>query len=375
MAETLNTFHIIGQEQIRTYWDALLRSGRFGHAHILAGNSGVGKDALAFYIAASLNCKALDKKPCGSCRSCRQIQNLEHPALQLIFALPRRSASHTDPFSGIKDPEMDLITAELATKAKWPYYQLQIEGANDIRIAGIRKLRKDIYLANDPGSTCVVIILRAHKMNVEASNALLKILEEPPQGTIFLLTTEYPDRLLDTVRSRCALHHVPDLSWELIKEDLVEKKGVNLVQAEICARMSMGDLAAAHRFAEQDNSFWLDRLRATLNVLAKEDFVSVHKQILILNNNELENDESRQQFLSLLILFFRDVALQIKEGDTALWATQVQQLNKLFPNCDSPKAIKAIERTKDALERKVHLQLALTALFFELRKRLRGNTA
>lgn len=374
MAEALNTFQIIGQEQTRKHWNTLIGSGRFGHAHILSGHSGVGKDALAFYIAAALNCRAEENKPCGSCIACRQLQNLEYSALYLIFALPRRSASQTDPFAGIKESEMDLINEELSKKIAWPYYHLQIEGANDIRISGIRKLRKDIYLSIDPGTTRVVIILRAHKMNIEAANALLKILEEPPSGTVFLLTTEYLDRLPDTIRSRCAVHHMPDLNWELIKNDLTEKKGLNQVQSEICARMSMGDLAAAHTFAEQDNTFWLDRIRATLNTLAGSDFVSVHKQVLQLKDKELENDESRQQFLSLLILFFRDVALQVKDGETTLWVPQVQQMIKLFPNCNSHAAIQAIERTKDALERKVHLQLALTALFFELRKHLKGQT-
>ena len=375
MAEALNIFQLIGQDQTRQYWSTLIQSGRFGHAHILSGHSGVGKDALAFNIAATLNCKSLQSKPCGQCASCNQLKNLEHPALKLIFALPRRSASQTDPFSGIKDKEMGLINAELSKKMRWPYYHLQVDGANDIRIATIRQLRKDIYLGNDMGSTKVVIILRAHKMNVEAANALLKILEEPPPKTIFLLTTEFPDRLPDTIRSRCAIHNIPDLSWELIRDDLVEKKGVNQVQAEISARMANGDLAAAHSFAEQDNTFWLDRIRATLNALAREDFVSVHKQTLLLKDKELENDESRQQFLSLLILFFRDVALDAKPGDTALWVAQVQQLKKLFPECDYHGAIQAIERTKDALERKVHLQLSLTALFFELRKHLRGQSA
>jgi hypothetical protein len=65
--------------------------------------------------------------------------------------------------------------------------------------------------------------------------------------------------------------------------------------------------------------------------------------------------------------------MKLKEGDSALWVTQVQQMNKLFPDCDNHKAIQALERTKDALERKVHLQLALTALFFELRSILRGQ--
>jgi len=375
MAETLSPFHVVGQAESIKNWNTLIKSGRYGHAHILSGNSGVGKDALALYIAAMVNCRADEGKPCGVCPPCRQLKNLEHPGLHLVFALPRRSASQTDPFAGMKEAEMDLINAELAQKITWPYYRMEIEGANDIRISGIRKLRKDIYLSSDPGVVRIVLILRAHKMNVEAANALLKILEEPPAGTLFLLTTEYLDRLPDTIRSRCATHYIPDLSWEIIQKDLIDTKKVNTAQAEISARMAMGDLALAHRYSELDNRIWLDQIRATLNALAREDFVSVHKQVLRLKDPTEQTDNTRQQFLSLLILFFRDVAMKIKEGDTALWVTQAQQLNKLFPDCDSHKAIQAIERTKDALERKVHLQLALTALFFELRTILRGQSS
>ena len=299
--------------------------------------------------------------------------NLEHPLLHLVHALPRRSASQTDPLAGIKDAEMKEITTELARKAAWPYHHLNIEAANEIRIASIRQLRKDIYLANDPGTTRVVLILRAHLLNIEAANALLKILEEPPSNTIFLLTTEYADRLPDTIRSRCAMHHIPELGWQVIRDYLIEKNTLDAVQAEICARMSSGDLTTACRYAEDDNSVWLSRIRATLNSLAGNDYASVHKQVLVMANKELENDESRQHYLSLLILLFRDVAVADPKPETSLWSAQIQQIHKLFPNCDSAGAIQAIERTKDALRRKVHLQLALTALFFELRTHLRGT--
>ncbi|MCF7808261.1 MAG: hypothetical protein K9M49_02580 [Candidatus Marinimicrobia bacterium] len=372
MAASLEHFQIIGQEATIQSWQTLIQSGRFGHAHILSGPSGVGKDALAIYIAASLNCQQEGDGACGVCASCRQLINIEHSALHLVFALPRRSASQTDPLAGIKDGEMDEINKILAKKSAWPYYRIQIEGANDIRIPSIRQLRKEIYLANDPGTTRVVIIFSAHRMNVEAANALLKILEEPPPSTVFLLTTEYPDRLPDTIRSRCALHHVPELSWQLVRDDLIKKKGLDPMQAEVCARMAAGDLTQAYHYAEQDNSLWLDRIRGTLNSLASQDFASVYKQVQILCDKELEDDESRQQYLSLLILLFRDVAVGQGVSETSLWVKQVEQLNKLYPQCDSAKAIQTIEKTKDALRRKVHLQLALTALFFELRKHLRG---
>lgn len=374
MASAIDLFQIVGQEASIQSWHTLLQSGRFGHAHILNGQSGVGKDALAIYIAATLNCSDPSPGACGVCPSCNKMLNLEHPLLHMVHALPRRSPSQTDPLAGIKEGEMNEIMAELSRKAQWPYYQLQIEGANDIRIASIRQLRKDIYLANDPGTTRIVILLSAHMLNIEAANALLKILEEPPPNTIFLLTTEYADRLPDTIRSRCAMHHIPDLGWQIIRDNLVEKKGLDKLQAEVCARMASGDLTTAYRYAEEDNSVWLDRIRATLNSLATNDYASVHRQVQVLSDRELENDDSRQHYLSLLILLFRDVAVATPDQDSTLWAPQVQQIHKLFPDCNASEAIASIEKAKDALRRKVHLQLALTALFFELRKHLRGQS-
>ncbi len=373
MVETLGLFPLMGQEAIWRRWQKLLDSRRLGHAHILFGRSGVGKDSLALRIAATVNCNSTTR-PCGECPSCRRMATLEHPAVHLIHALPRKKASKTDPFDGLKEKEMDQIRSELERKAAWPYHRLNITGANDIRIASIRKLRKEIYLHSNPGETKVILILRAHRMNLEAANALLKILEEPPAGSLFLLTTEYPDQLPDTIRSRCQQHRIPDLPWETIREYLRAETDANPRQTEVAARLSQGSLELARQFSGGETSEWLSLVDRIIQMLQEEDYASLAGITRELADKDHFDEASRAQILDLLILVFRDLAhLELEKTDSH-WTSSLQHISDAFPNANPVRAVQHIERSIDALSRKVYLPLALTSLFLALRKELRGKS-
>lgn len=371
MAEEVNRFPLVGQQESWAHWQRLLASGRFGHAHIIHGKSGIGKDALAFRIAAALNCQSETAKPCGECPPCQQIAALEFPSLFLVYALPRKASSKTDPLEGLSEGDLADITEELGRKAAWPYYRLQIADANDIRISAIRKLRTDIYLSNNPGERKLVVILRAHKMNQEAANALLKILEEPPSGAVFVLTTEYPERLPDTIRSRCQLHQLHDLPWSVIKEYLAAE-GVSVENAELAARLSQGDLELAKMFSGEDSRTWLKLTAQVMNALQGDDFGSIYTLSAILQDKNLFDDQRRQRYLSLLILFFRDLAVGIRDDDKSIWPVDIEGLHDQFPDMHAAEMVREVEKCKDSLERKVYLPLALTTLFLGLRRQLRG---
>lgn len=137
--------------------------GRIPHALLIEGNEGVGKHTLARYIAAAAVCTG-QNRPCGSCRACH------------LFSV----GSH---------PDVKLITPE----------------KKQLSVDEVRALRQDAFLAPALSERKVYIIERCENMTAPAQNALLKILEEPPAGVIFILLTLSAEKLLPTVRSRCII--------------------------------------------------------------------------------------------------------------------------------------------------------------------------
>lgn len=147
-----------------THWEFLknsVRLGKLSHAYVFSGNDEAGQQRLALRFSQLLNCEATkEERPCGECRSCMTLQEKTHP---------------------------DAI---------------RIAETREIPILAIRTLRQRFALSSWQSSFKIAVIERAHLMNIEAQSALLKLLEEPKHNVILLLLTEYPDLLLDTIRSR-----------------------------------------------------------------------------------------------------------------------------------------------------------------------------
>ncbi len=158
-----------------------LREGRFVHAYLISGLEGVGKRSLARLIAQSLLCMG-QEKPCGVCSACVQVREGQHP--DLVWVAPGQPLN----------PE---VRAGLA----------------GIPVDEIRFVLEIVGRHTFAGGNRVVVVERAEKMNAAAQNALLKTLEEPVAGTVFLLLSDSPELLLPTIVSRCRalkLHPWPD---------------------------------------------------------------------------------------------------------------------------------------------------------------------
>lgn len=140
---------------------------RFPQAVLLTGPEGSGKLALARVLAAALLCTSDGERPCGKCPSCHKV-------------------------SGNAHPDLDLID----------------EGDNDLPVALARALRQKVYVLPNDGDRRVVILRHAQKLNIAAQNALLKVLEEPPAYAFFILTSEQPGAVLETIRSRCTRYQL-----------------------------------------------------------------------------------------------------------------------------------------------------------------------
>ncbi|MBW1960618.1 MAG: DNA polymerase III subunit delta' [Deltaproteobacteria bacterium] len=212
----------IDQKRPNQILSAFLRKGNIPHALLFYGPPGVGKRTTAMLFAKACNClhrtsEAGYRIPCGDCRSCRKIASENHP--DVIYIRPAGAV---------------------------------------IRITQIRELSATLSLKPYEAKTRVVIIADAHSMNTEAGNALLKVLEEPPDHTIIILTTDQPLDLLPTVLSRCQQIRFKPLAMNTVKNLLIDKQKVEPETAQIIATMANGSFSRA---MEMSKSNWIKRRR------------------------------------------------------------------------------------------------------------------
>lgn len=239
---------------IRPILDRLPRAARaLPRALLLAGRPGLGKRATALFLAEALLCETEREglKACGTCASCRLYQVGNHPDLRMIEA----GQEEDSPASGATDEE--------AGPSKKASRQISVEK--------VRMLVDFVTITSHRGGAKVILIAPAEAMHPSAANAILKILEEPPGATYFLLVSNQPERLLPTIRSRC-FHlefALPDpevaLDW---------LKGQGIARGELAlAQGGYAPLAAIDRAG--DETFWGQR-KALLDALVASEFDPLH---------------------------------------------------------------------------------------------------
>lgn len=206
---------LVGQDEVVAALRDALAAGRVGHALLFAGPEGVGRRLAALALAASLNCP---DGGCGECAVCAKVLRGAHPDVHLIV------------------PEGQFILIA------------QIKGAS-----GSRGIIGEAYRTPIEGQAKVFIIEDAERMNAGAANALLKVLEEPPPGVVFILMTARPDDLLETIVSRCRRLDFIALPEGAVVEVLTDHHGFDLERARWAAKVG-GNLARALRLAHDDSA-------------------------------------------------------------------------------------------------------------------------
>ncbi len=250
------TLHpLVGHEVLRHSLVGAIERASLPGALMLYGPSGSGKQRFAQWIASALVCEALTPEgPCGECRSCRMAVKLEHPDIHWYFPLPRPKGSMSkERLEGaLEDARWETLEQIRQDPLKMPRSD-QPEG---LYLAAIQSLRRRAIQRPTMGARQVFIIGRAEALvpqesSPEAANALLKILEEPPEGTTLILTTSRPRRVLPTLRSRSLPIHVPPLSFEATERFLMESLEADPEDAARAARLSGGSLGRAVDFLPQ----------------------------------------------------------------------------------------------------------------------------
>ena len=244
---------IVGHDDLKKRLIQSVNENRVAHAQLFVGTEGSGKMPLAIAYAQYINCQnRTESDSCGVCPSCKKYMSLSHPDLHFIFPTATNKSVK-------KDPESDLFLAEwreyfsdcqgYVNLSEW-FDKLDIEnkqGIINVRDAStvIRKLSFKSYESEYK----VVILWMPEKLNVFSANKLLKLIEEPPEKTLFLLVAENQEEVLSTIRSRCVLVKVPRLDTAVIKDALVEKCGCSEQLALDAATMSNGNWPLAKRFS------------------------------------------------------------------------------------------------------------------------------
>jgi DNA polymerase III subunit delta' len=191
---------IIGQKRVVDTLKKFIQSNQIPHAMLFSGPKNVGQHQTAKYLIKELLAINIPEKNFNS-----HIDKLEEPVIKFVIPLPRGKSETPDdmPLAKLTTSDLDLLQEEIGKKIENSYYEIYLEKANNIKINSIRDIKKNISINYDDLPYRLILIEEAHLMSIEAQNALLKSLEEPPEGVIFILVTDKPEILLTTTKSRC----------------------------------------------------------------------------------------------------------------------------------------------------------------------------
>ena len=234
---------IIGQDAVTTLLRSAVAEGRIPHAQLICGGEGVGKLAVAIAYARYLCCTHRNgEDACGECPSCKKFDKLAHPDLHFAFPIYKKDSQKT-PHSD------DFIDKWRQAVAENPYMTLNLwmdyigtENQQGLIYASqSEEIIRKLTLKSSEGGYKVMIIWMAEKMNTECSNKLLKMIEEPPAQTVFLLVAENPDLLLPTIQSRVQRLTLRPIEEEVIARALCEKYGLTDTDARQIAHAAAGN--------------------------------------------------------------------------------------------------------------------------------------
>jgi DNA polymerase-3 subunit delta' len=234
-----------GHEHLRDGLAAAARSGRLPQSLLFRGPPGVGKQRLALWLAALLQCER--RTGCGECRSCRLAAKLQHPDIHWYFpvARPTRVAANK-----LREKLEQARLDELEARRTEPLRRPPDDAPTGIHLGTVENLRQRAVQRPAMGPRSVFVIGRAEQMvsqraSPEAANAFLKLLEEPPDGVHIFLTSSRPRALLPTVRSRVLSIRVLPLSEEEVAGFLETEAGADARLARRTARLSQGSIGRA----------------------------------------------------------------------------------------------------------------------------------
>lgn len=322
---------IIGQEQLKEHLQNAISTNKVSHAYIINGERSSGKEFIARIFAMALQCEKGETEPCGECHSCKQAMSNNQPDIIYI--------GHEKPNTiGVED-----IRGQIN---------------NDIGIKPYSSPRK-IYIMNE-----------GEKMTVQAQNALLKTLEEPPEYAVILILTTNVEALLPTILSRCVVLNMKPVPDAKVKKYLMEELSVPDYKANICVAFARGNIGKAKLLASSEEFEKVKDEAITLvkyiNDMEINEIVKAIKKI-----TEYKFDVN--DYLDILSVWYRDVLLYkaTKDINSLIFKDELQQIRRVADRSTYEgieTIVNALQQAKRRLEANVNFDLTMELLLLTIKE-------
>lgn len=325
---------IVGQEQIKEHLEGAIRLNKVSHAYIINGERSSGKEFIAKTFAMALQCEkrsGQEIEPCGECHSCKQALSGNHPDIKFL--------THEKP---------NTISVD----------DIRLQINNDVGIKPYSAPKK-IYIINE-----------GEKMTVQAQNALLKTLEEPPEYVVILILTANANALLPTVLSRCVLLNMKPVRDEQLKQFLMENMEIPDYKADICVAFARGNLGKARILAKSEEFDKVKEEAITLlkyiNDMEINEIVAAIKKI-----NEYKFDVN--DYMDILSIWYRDVLLfkATHDANHLIFREEIQYIRRVADKSTYEgieTIIDALEKTKQRLNANVNFDLVMELLLLTIKE-------
>ncbi len=351
------------------------KSEKIGSTYLFSGPQGSGKEAISIKFAQLINCERHLEYPCDSCASCKRFSRLQHENLNIILPLPTPNNSK-NPKNFIDKKIAEIISNEISFKAKDLFHKIKIPRANRILIQSVRNLRSNIYLKSLTSGRKVILFFDAHILSRgqgESANSLLKLLEEPPNKTTFILVTDKPDFLFSTIRSRCLEVKIQKFDQNFIIKWL-KLKNINESHLLLIAGLSDGNIHHVKFLISQPFEKFLLLLGETINIITNKNSEEWRTFVLHYSKMIRQDIELFYFHFSMLKIWFQSLN-RLKMNlvhllhKTAL-RNGMDNVIKKFPNADFFEIIFEIERTRIAPISQIYMPLELTNFLIRVKKHL-----
>ena len=324
---------ILGNDMIKEHFQKAIENQKVSHAYILTGEAGIGRKSFANAFSMALLCEKGGKEPCMVCHSCKQVMSGNHP--DLIYV------KHEKPNSIGVDDIREQINDTIMIRPYSSYYK--------------------IYIVDE-----------AEKMTVQAQNALLKTIEEPPAYAVIILITTNQEAFLPTILSRCVQLKLKPLKDFTVKSYLVQHEGIAEKDAEICAAFARGNLGKAMHLASSDVFKELYyKIMALIKQVDTMDIVDLMERIREMKELNFDIGE----VLDLLQLWYRDVLMfkVTKDMNLLIFKDEYKTINGMGQKVGYDgleKILEAIETCRTRLNANVNMELAVELLLLTMKRPL-----